>query len=193
MKTRTAITVIALIASFALTGFAQDFDLINHPGFVNLDDIEIPDEAIDVTEVSIGPELFQMISDFAGDEGGEDMPDLGQFVNIQVKTFDVNEENSKDIRKKMSKLEKKLKRQNWKPLVRVRSGGEFTNVSVKYAKDKKKSMGFFVMSLDPNDEAAFVNIVGSVDVNMLRNMNVGINGSALDSLKSAMDEDIDDE
>lgn len=192
MKPRTTLTVVALVASFALTGFAQDFDLINHPGYVNLDDIEIPEDAMDVTEVSIGPELFEMIQDFAGEEGGNGMPDFGQFLNIQVKTFDITEKVSEDIRKKMAKLEKKLKRENWKSLVRVRSGGEFTNVSVKYDKGNKKTMGFFVMSLD-QEEAAFVNIVGSVDVNMLRNMNVGISGSALDSLKSAMDHDHDDD
>ncbi|HDQ44404.1 MAG TPA: DUF4252 domain-containing protein [bacterium] len=176
---------IGALVFLAVPAFAQDFDLINHPGYVNLEDIKIPDEAVNVTEVSIGPELFQMIRNFSGNEA-VGMPKLDGFMNIQVKTFSVNEKVARELRPRMEKLEARLRRENWVPLVRVRSGEVVTNISVKYSKDSKKTHGLFIMSLDPQDEAAFVNIVGNVDMNMLRNMNLGIQGSALDSLKKAV-------
>jgi hypothetical protein len=191
MKTRTLYLASALVM-FALPTFAQDFDLISQPGYVNLDEIEIPDNAVDVTEVSIGPELFQMIQNFSGEDVPE-MPKMDGFMNIQVKTFDVDELMAQELRPKMEKLEAKLRRENWVPIVRVRSGEEFTNVSMKYSKDKKKSLGLFIMSLNPSENASFVNIVGNVDMNMLRNMDLGIHGSALDSLKKVTEDEDDEE
>ncbi len=191
MKTR--ILILSAIALFVLPTFAQDFDLINQPGYVNLDDIKIPDNAADVTEVSIGPELFEMIRDFSGDKNGPTLPKMDGFMNIQVKTFKVDEKAAAEIRPKMEKLAEKLRKENWVPIVRVRSGEEITNVSMKYSKQTKKALGLFIMSLDPSDEASFVNIVGNVDMNMLRNMDLGIHGSALDSLKKATEKETDKE
>lgn len=185
MKTR--ILASAAIVLFAMTGVAQDFDVINHPGFVNLDDIDIPKNAVNVTEVSIGPEILQLANMFTDEEIPEGT--LGGFLNITIKTFDVDSILSCDIREKMDKLDKKLKREKWSPLVRSRSGDEFTNVSIKYSKDRKKSLGLFIMSLDSGHEASFVNIVGNVNLSQLKDMDIGIKGSALDSLKKAMDED----
>ncbi|NQT25422.1 DUF4252 domain-containing protein [candidate division KSB1 bacterium] len=187
MKSHILVTTAALVILFAITGITQDFDVINHPGYVNLDDIDIPDDALNVTEVSIGPEILQMVNMFSDEDVPEDA--FGGFLNITVKTFDVDSLISGDIRKKMIKLDKKLKREKWSPLVRSRSGGEFTNVSIKYSKDKKKSLGLFIMSLEPGNEASFVNIVGNIDFNQLKDMDIGIKGSALDSLKHVMDDD----
>jgi len=186
MKARI-LTTAALVVLFATTGMAQDFDVLNHPGFVNLDDIEIPDDAMNVTEVSIGPEILQLANMFSDEE----IPDetLGGFLNITVKTFDVDSNTATEIRKKMNKLDKKLKRERWSPLVRSRSGDEFTNVSIKYSKDRKKSLGLFIMSLDPGSEASFVNIVGNVNLAQLKDMDIGIKGSALDSLQHIMDDE----
>jgi hypothetical protein len=184
MKSRILIT--AAITLFAVSGFTQDFDLINHPGYINLDDIDIPDNAVNVTEVSIGPEILQMIN-LSGDKG--EKGEFDGFFNITVKTFDVDSITAENIRQKMMDFDKKLKREKWSPLVRSRSGDEFTNVSIKYSSDKKKSLGLFVMSLDPNSEASFVNIVGNIDINQLKDMNIGVDGSTLDSLKHIMDEE----
>ena len=135
MKTRI-ILPITWIVFIAIAGLTQDFDLINHPGYINLDDIDIPINAVNVTEVSIGPEILQMVNMFSDDEIPE--KDWNGFLNITVKTFDVDSVISEKLSEKMAKLDKKLKRENWKPLVRSRSGKEVTNVSIKYSKDKKK-------------------------------------------------------
>ena len=181
------LTTAALCVLFAITGMAQDWDVLNHPGYVNLDDIDIPENAINVTEVSIGPEILQLANMFSDEEIPEGT--LGGFLNITVKTFDVDSNTAADIRKKMDDLDKKLKREKWSPLVRSRTGDEFTNVSIKYSKDRKKSLGLFIMSLDPGCEASFVNIVGNVNLAQLKDLDIGIKGSALDSLKHVMEED----
>lgn len=180
MKPRTW-TAAALAALFAMSGMAQDFDLINHPGYINLDDIDIPENARNVTEVCIGPEILQMVNMFSDEDISKE--EFGGFLNITVKTFDVDVDIAESIREKMMEIDKKLKREKWSPLVKSRSGDEFTNVSIKYSKDRKKSLGLFIMSLDPNHEASFVNIVGNIDFNQLKDMDIGIKGSALDSLR----------
>jgi len=181
--------VIALTAVLVL-GVIHAQDYKNHPGYIDLSGIEIPNGAGEVTEVNIGPELFMMFNSF-GDEDKGDMPDFGNggMFSINVKTFEIDEEHSVRVREEMKKIEKKLQKDNWTSIVRVKSGDETTNVSVKFDKSKKKTLGLLVMSLEPGNEAAFVNIVGSVPLEALGNMGVNMNEDALDSLKQVLEGD----
>jgi len=159
----------------------------NNPGYIDLSGIEIPNGAGEVTEVNIGPELFMMFQNFSSEDDDAEMPfgDDGMF-SINVKTFEIDEIHSEQVRAEMEKIEKKLKKENWVSIVRVKSGDETTNVSMKFDKSNKKTMGLLVMSLEPGHEAAFVNIVGSVPLEALGSMGVDMNEDALDSLKNVL-------
>lgn len=184
MKRIWILTLIALW-TFGMA-MAQD-DLTNHPGYVDLSGIEIPKGAGEVTEVNIGPDLFRMIRGFAGDDSESEMPfGADGMFSIVVKSFDIDEEHSDKVKEEMAKIEKKLQRENWATIVRVKSGDETTNVSVKFEKKTKKTLGLLIMSLEPGNEAAFVNIVGSIPLEALGEMGVNMNENALDSLKQVL-------
>ncbi|MBN2103941.1 DUF4252 domain-containing protein [bacterium] len=159
----------------------------NHPGYIDLSSIEIPNDAGEVTEVCIGPELFMMFQNFSDEKDDAEMPfgDGGMF-SINVKTFEINADQSEKVSAEMKKIEEKLKREKWTPIVRVKSGDETTNISVKFDKGNNKTMGLLIMSLEPGHEAAFVNIVGSVPLEAIGNMGVDMNEDALDSLKQVL-------
>ncbi len=182
---RIRIIVCASLIFLVTTAFvlAQDFDLTKHPGYIDLSQIEIPKGAGDITEVTIGPELLRAFAAMGG--GAEGLPaDMKSLFSINVKTFEINAEIADELRPVFEKIEKKMAKEGWVSLVKVRKNGEEnTNVSIKY--DKKGEMqGLMVMSIDPFDEAAFVNIVGKINIKDLGFLGQHVSGSALDSLDS---------
>ncbi|MBN1779831.1 DUF4252 domain-containing protein [bacterium] len=188
---RLSIIMLALVLVFGMA-FAQE-DYKKHPGYIDLSGIEIPEDAGEVTEVTIGPELFTMLRSFSGEDEDDDddaafLGEGGMF-SINVKTFEIDEAQSDKVRAEMAKIEKKLQKENWTPVVRVKSGDETTNVSVKFDKGTHKTLGLLVMSLEPGNEATFVNIVGSIPLEALGSMGVDMNESALDSLKQVLEGD----
>ncbi|MCJ7812969.1 hypothetical protein MUP95_06610, partial [bacterium] len=59
-----------------------------------------------------------------------------------------------------------------------------TNVSMKY--DKGKPVGILVMSLE-NGEASFVNIVGTIDLEQLGNLGIGLTDSVFYNLEKSIE------
>ena len=173
------LTMIAMLLS-AASIMAQNYDLTKHPGYVDLDQIQIPKGAGDVTEVTLGPELLRALSAITGAETG--MAQFNDLFSIRVKSFEINPEIAEDLYPVFEKIEKKLQKEGWAQLVRVKKNDEeHTNVSIKYGK-KGEMEGLVVMTVDPYDEAAFVNIIGSINLKDLGFLGDHINGSALDSL-----------
>ncbi len=179
------------ILFFCITLKAQDPDIKKMPGFVNLEEIEIPGNAGEVTEISLGPPLLR-IARTAHSNGDKHLSEsLEGLFSIQVKSFDVDSFQAIQVRPIMDKIEKRLAKDKWERLVRVKKAHEMTNVSIKY--DKGKAVGILIMSLNPGNEASFVNIVGNIDLNQLGNLsNFGVDTSPLDSLEEWSDDDEDE-
>jgi hypothetical protein len=156
--------------------------LKHHPGYVDLDEIEIPDTVGEITEVNLGPDLKKIAAPFCpAPAGGTEM----NFpLSIQVKSFQTDVRTAEKIKPLMEKIAKQLRDKNWKDLVRVKKNNEFVVVSVKMD-GRNNQQGMMVMSVEPSGEVSFVNLVGNMDFNMLPMMgiNVGNGFSAMDSLK----------
>jgi hypothetical protein len=176
---------------FCAVLMAQDPDIKKMPGFVNLEEIEIPGTAGEVTEISLGPPLLR-IARTARVNGDDHLSEtLEGLFSIQVKSFDVDSFQAIQVRPIMDKIEKQLAKEKWERLVRVKKVHEMTNVSIKY--DKGKAVGLMIMSLNPGSEASFVNIVGNIDLAQLGDLsNFGVDTSPLDSLEELSDEDEDE-
>ncbi len=180
MKMRILNSAIILMLLFTASLIAQDYDLKKHPGYVDLDQIKIPKGAGDVTEVILGPELLRAFSAFAGSE--TEMDQFNNLFSIRVKSFEINQDMAEELYPVFSKIEKKLQKEGWSQLVRVKKNDEeHTNISIKYGK-KGGMEGLVVMTIDPYGEAAFVNIIGAINLKDLGFLGNHIDGSALDSL-----------
>jgi hypothetical protein len=167
-----------LVLGIGVTAFAQN-DMSRNPGYVDLDDIEIPDSVGEVTEVNLGPDLMRIAAPFA-----PEAPDMKFPISIRVKSFQTDPRTAEKMKPIMEKIAKRLRDRNWKDLVRVQKRNEFTVVSIK-TDNHDRQMGMMVMSVEPSGEVSFVNLVGNMDFNMLPMMgiNVGNGYSAMDSLK----------
>ena len=173
------------ILIFISHAHAQRNDIKKHPGYVDLSEIKIPDAAEEITDIDLGPALLAL-AQLGSDEDEDFGEGLSGLLSIRVKSFEVDFDDAEDVRRVMKKIGKKLDNENWTPLIRSRSRGEMTNVSMKI--EKGKVVGFFLMSIDEDEGVSFVNVVGgNVDLESIRDFGLGISDSAMDSLEKSLE------
>jgi len=173
MKMHRFIMVVAFLLVCALSAQAGD-DLAGHPGYVDLDRIQIPVDAAEITEVNLGPELLKLA---AGMENGN--ADLSKTLDglfgIRVKSFGLTPELAEQTRPIVEDIQYQLENEGWKRLVYVKDGEELVLVSMKYDPAQPEKMaGLMVIAFDPADEAVFVNMVGSINLSDMGDLVDGI-------------------
>ncbi len=164
---------------------AQDIDLKKQPGYIDLTQIQIPQYAGKITNITLGPSLLSIAKqNVNGDEELSKM--LSGIFSIQVKSFEIDSMIEHEIRPKIKEIEDKLNKEDWQNLIQVIDNDEYTNVSLKY--DKEKLVGLLVMSLE-DDEVSFVNIVGTINLEQLGNLGngIGLPDSVFENLEESFD------
>ncbi|MFQ6104977.1 MAG: DUF4252 domain-containing protein [Candidatus Glassbacteria bacterium] len=185
MRTGRSLLPWLLFMIFCFNAVAQEKDLKKYPGYINLEEIKIPEKAGEVTEVTLGPALLK-IAAMADDNEDEDLDEvLAGLHGIQVKSFEITSDEATTILPIMDRIEAKLNREGWERLVQVKGEDERVVVSIKL--DEEKVAGLFVMSLEPGVEAAFVNVIGEINLNTLENLDIDLDDSTLDSLKKSLE------
>ena len=161
MKSKILLSVVIVFIT-SLT-FGQKNDYTKYKGYVNFGDLEKFETGEEVTEVIIEEHLLRMVSKMAG----KDEPELGVVLDgiklIKVNTFDVSEENYPKLALIAKDIDKKLMSDGWDRIVKTKSKGEISNVYLKTG-NNDEFVGLTVVSVDSGGEAAFVNIVGNIDL-----------------------------
>jgi hypothetical protein len=173
-----------LAIGFAGIAIAEDDDIEKHPGYIDLDDIEIPEASESVADIDLGPDLLRILSKSRGEEGEED-DFAGKILKIRVKSFESDEISTENLQPVIERIESKLKRGDWKQIVKVREDDEQVTVSIKYSDDG--ILGLFVMAIEDGDEVAFVNVVGDFSFEDLGSIDLDMDEAVLDSLKKSVD------
>ena len=164
MKTLINILAVLFFVS-AANLFAQDEDYSQYAGFANFGDLASLEDGEMVTEVLIEEKLLRMVSKFTKDD--EELSNLiGGLKLIKVNTFEVTSNNEDQLMAKAKEIDKDLMRKDWDRIVKTKSRGEVANVYVKTAGDEE-FVGLTVVAIDTGGEAAFVNIVGNIDIETL--------------------------
>lgn len=163
-------------------------DLEKHPGYIDLENIRIPKNAGKITDITLGPALLKIASMFrdSEDETSEMIgKNLSGLLSIRVKSFQVSDSGEmKELEPIIARIQDKLNKDKWEYIVRVKEEDSFTNISVRY--DKEKAVGLLLMSWDSHGEATFINVVGGIQLEDLAAMGLGLQGSAMDSLRKAL-------
>ena len=190
MKGRIFGLSLILIIIMYMGAYAQQVDIKKHPGYVDLDEIKIPEAAVEITDIDLGPALIALMQLGRNDDEDEDFSKgLSGLLSIRVKSFEIEFDEARRLRRMMEKFDEKLNLEDWTPLIRTKSRDELTNISMKI--DKGKIVGFFLMSLDRDEGVSFVNIVGgNVDLESIKNFGLGLSDSALDSLEESLEKDV---
>ena len=185
---RNGIWVLLILVSliFTTAAAAQDIDITKLPGYIDLDDIKIPEKAGRVTEIDLGPGLLSLLSAFSDDEDMDDdlKDNLPGLLSIRLKSFDIELEELSRFRSLITKYEKKLEKNKWQRLVRTRNEDDMSIISIKV--EGKKTVGLFIMSLEAGESITFANMVGHVNLNQLTSMGLGLSDSTMKVIEKSL-------
>lgn len=180
MKTLiSTITLLLFLASINL--FAQEQDYSKEPGYINFGDLVSLEDGEEVTEILIEEKLLRLVSKFTNDD--EDLSKLiGGLKLIKVNTFEVTPSNANQLLKRADALDKELMNKKWDRIVKTKSKGEVSNIYLKTGKNDE-FVGLTVVSIESEGEAAFVNIVGRIDLETIGKLGDKFDIPALDDIK----------
>jgi hypothetical protein len=82
---------------------------------------------------------------------------------VKANVYEIDDKNRDQLMQKVNEVDSKLSNTSWKRIVRTRSEDETANVYIKM-NSNKKIIGLVVTSFENSGEAAFVNIVGQIDL-----------------------------
>ncbi len=161
MKYLNSILFIAFI--FLASVNAQSGDVTNEPGYVDFGSFTQFENSTGVTEVTLDEELLSTIAEISPDDDPNIMEVLKGLKLVKANVYEVDDKNRKDLKSKINLIDSKLTGTDWKRIVRSKKEDELANVYVKQ-NSKKQIVGLVVTSLEKSGEAAFVNIVGTIDL-----------------------------
>lgn len=181
--------VVIALASVVTAGLAtpalaaKDPDVRRHPGFVDGSEFaRLAGEDSELVEVNIGPSLLGTIA-----RGADDDPEARSVLSglLHVSAYVVGLDHDADREGRAAKLVKEivesLDRSGWEHLVKVREKGESANV---YIRSNGKTIdGLVVVVFDRDDsEVVFANLVGSIDLARLGELDGTLDVPGLDAI-----------
>jgi len=177
--------IITLLFTFAIS--AQTGDVTKEPGYVDFGDFTSFETSTGVTEVILEEDLLSVLATISDEEDPNIMAILEGLKLVKANIFKVDESNQKELKSYVANIDSKLSNTKWKRIVKTRSENELANVYIKFNSDKKIT-GLVVTSFEKDGEAAFVNIVGSVDLATIGKLGKKFNIPHLEGLKNHKDQ-----
>ncbi|RKZ00318.1 MAG: hypothetical protein DRQ13_00660 [Ignavibacteriae bacterium] len=159
MKT---IKLIPMLLLFSFMLFAQSSDLKNEPGYVDFGDLSSFEGSTGVTEIILEEDLLSMLAQMSSEEDPNIMAILNGLKLVKANVFEVSQANLDELKSRIDQIDSKLTGSNWKRIVRTRSAEETANVYIK--QNSNQIVGLAVTTLEADGEAAFVNIVGTIEL-----------------------------
>ncbi len=152
----------------ALTISAQDKeDYSKYPGYVDFGNLAPFMNSENMTEVNIEGYLLKMVSNMSEKNDPELSSLLKGLKLVKVYSFKVSGNDAKEVSGKIDQIDKRLSDKDWNRIVKVKGAHENTNVYIKTTTDQNNIVGLVVTSLEKDGEVAFVNIVGSIDMDAI--------------------------
>lgn len=181
MKTpRTVNAALLGVLLLAAAAGAAAQDLAKEPGYVDLEWIAIPDQAREIKDIDLSPMLLSFARDAR--ENGDDalVQALGMVRSLRVKAFSLEPGLDAEVAATVEKVTARLKKDKWQRLVYVKSDDETVSISTRYADDRL--VGLMLVVFEPGDSAAFVNVVGDLDLGTLLRLAGEIDGDNLETM-----------
>ncbi|MBT8383947.1 MAG: DUF4252 domain-containing protein [Ignavibacteria bacterium] len=180
--------IFPLIALFSLTIIAQTDNVKNEPGYVDFGDLAQFESSTGVTEVILDEDLLSILAQISTDDDPNVMAIMEGLKLVKANVFEVSEETESDLKSKINSIDSKLSGTDWKRIVKTRSEDELANVYIKH-NNNKQIIGLVVTSMESSGEAAFVNIVGTIDLATIGKLGKQFNIPQLDGMKNQKEDD----
>ncbi len=174
-----SLAILALVAPGAAAAPKDDYKKL--PGYVDFEGMNVFGDLESTVEVFLKGPLLSM----AVEAVRHDDPDVAEMLAglklIRVHVFDLVGDVGRDLIEKSDRLSKELEKKGWEMAVRVRERDEHVHIYLLPGKDNNID-GLVVMVVDDDDEAVFVNIVGTIDPAKIGRLGHGLHIDALDDV-----------
>lgn len=141
----------------ALILFTGQLSAANHPGSVDFSAFEEFGSET-VVDVRIGGWLMGLVRQAT--ENDEDLDVLRTVKEVQIRVVEVDNGKLGDLRDRANYFMGQLNADGWEEMVTVNGEDEYVRIVVKGDEDSLD--GVTIIALDDDDEAVFVNIIGSI-------------------------------
>jgi hypothetical protein len=157
------IIIIATVALLSINILSQSTDVTKEPGYVDFGDFTAFENSTKVTEVILDEDLISVLATMSDVDDPNIMAILNGIKLVKANVYEISDENKDPLKKRINEIDSKLSNTKWKRIVKTRSDEELANVYIKLNNDKK-IIGLAVTNFEKGGEAAFVNIVGNIDL-----------------------------
>ncbi len=182
---RTRIFSGLMLATLLLVGIpAMAEKLEDAPGYIDLEWIDIPDDAKEVKDINLDVVLLSIAADAEENQDEALMQALQMIKSIRVKSWSVGDEDPVAA-KAMKKISKKLKDNDWKRLIYVKSDEETVTVSTKTVDGDMVGLMLVVFEVDEN--VAFVNVVGDLNLATLMKLVKEFDETSIEGMLEELD------
>ncbi len=155
--------IIATVAFLSINVLSQSTDVTKEPGYVDFGDFTSLENTTNVTEIILDEDLLSVLASMSDESDPNIMSILNGIKLVKANVYEISDDNKDLLRKRINEIDTKLTNSNWKRIVKTRSEDEMANVYIKLNNDKK-IVGLAVTNFEKDGEAAFVNIVGNIDL-----------------------------
>lgn len=155
----------------------------SHPAYLDLRSMLSLEEADVITEVNLRPNLLKFLRAMAAQDEPELASAFEEIEYVQVRVFEVKDENYAGLDSAFSHLHKTLAERGWEDVVLVKKPAENVHILSLPGPDDTIG-GLTVLVLEPED-GVVVNIVGNLDPERLRELGENCH---LDALKDLPEE-----
>jgi hypothetical protein len=185
MKTLRTTSLMTLMLCLVVAGSALAKNLEKEIGYIDLEWIEIPEDALEIQDIDLGPILGDLAKD--AKEKGDDalFQALGMVRSIRVKSYSVEEGSGQAASAAVAKIAAQLKEDDWKRLIYIKDGDETVSVSTKY--NGEDLVGLMIVTYEPDDSVAFVNVVGDLDLGTLISLAKDIDHDSIGDMLEGLD------
>jgi len=155
--------IIATVAFLSINVLSQSTDVTKEPGYVDFGDFTAFENSTKVTEVILDEDLLSVLAAMSDEADPNIMSILNGIKLVKANVYEISEDNKDELKKRIDEVDSKLSSTGWKRIIRTRGEDEIANVYIKLNNDKK-IVGLAVTNFEKDGEAAFVNIVGNIDL-----------------------------
>jgi len=185
MKTLRTTSFIALTLCLLCSGLALAGNVEKEVGYIDLEWIVIPDDASEFQDIDLGPILGNLAQD-AEDKGDDALVQaLSMVRSIRVKAFSIEDGSGTEVEKSVEQVRAKLKKEGWKNLFNMKDGDETVLVTTKY--DGEDMVGLMIVTYEPGDSVAFVNVVGDLDLGTLISLAQKIDHDSIEDMLEGLE------
>lgn len=187
MKTITKYLTVLLFL-FALSLTAQQKDFTKEPGYVDFGELAEFETGEAVTEVYIDETLLQMVAKMTKEKEPEMADLLNGLKLVKVNSYEISDENETEILNRMENIAQKLNGTKWQRMVKRKAKDETVYVFVRTG-NTEKFTGLVVLAFDKPGEAAFINIVGDIDLASIGKLSNKFDIPALNKMNETEEKD----